>query len=188
MKKSIITIGGDPGSGKSSTAKGVAAALGYTHSSSGDLFRKMAADRGISVENINLTAEVQKEIDYEVDEWLQKMYLEQDNIVLDSRLAFHWMPKSFKVYLLLDEQTSAERIFSHIQREGRVSEGASSLDEVLRSIKSRAASEHKRYLSLYNVDPTDPHHFDVVINTNHNDLKTVTNMVLAAFEAWNVTT
>lgn len=187
MKKSIITIGGDLGSGKSSTAKAVAAALGYTHHSSGDAFRKMAEERGLSVEAINITAEEQKEIDYEVDEWLQKIYLENDNMVLDSRLAFHWMPKSFKVYLMLDEKTAAERIYSHIQKEGRVSEKASSVDEVLRSISSRSASEHKRYLSLYNVEATSHFNFDLVINTNHNDLKTVTNIVLAAYEAWSVT-
>ncbi len=70
MKKKIITIAGLPGSGKSSTAKGVAVALGYEHFSSGDLFRKIAAERGLTIEEINLVAEKQKEIDHQVDERL----------------------------------------------------------------------------------------------------------------------
>jgi hypothetical protein len=34
------------------------------------------------------------------------------------------------------------------------------------------------------VNPTDPLNFDVVFNTRHNGLKTVTAMTLAAFKAW----
>lgn len=182
MKKSIITISGSLGSGKSSTAKGVAAALGYRHFSSGDLFRKIAKERGLSIEAINLTAEQQTEIDYKVDELLQKMGREEDKLVIDSRLAWHWMSDSFKVFLTLDTATAAERIFMHIQEQGRVSENASSADEVKRSIESRAASERKRYYNLYQLDPTDPAHFDLVIDTKENDLKTVTAMVLDAYQ------
>src|SRR3989338_6655344 len=96
MKKHIITVTGFPGSGKSSTAKGVAFRLGYEHFSSGDIFRKMAAERGLSIEEINFTAEKQKEIDLEVDKLLVKMGKEKNNFVIDSRTAFHWIPDSFK--------------------------------------------------------------------------------------------
>ena len=83
MKKHIITIAGLPGSGKSSTAKAVALALGYEHFSSGDLFRKMAEDRGLSVEEINFAAEKQKEIDKEVDELLVKLGKEKTDLVIE---------------------------------------------------------------------------------------------------------
>ena len=58
------------------------------------------------------------------------------------------------------------------------------MQEVHKSIDRRFASEQKRYAGLYGVDATDPLNFDVVINTKHNDLKTVTAMVLAAYRAW----
>lgn len=180
--KDIITIAGTLGSGKSSTAKALAAALGFTHFSSGDLFRKIAEERGESIEAINLSAEVQKDIDYKVDELLRTMYAEQDGMVIDSRMAWHWMPDSFKVFLQLDTDTAAERIFSHMQESGRVSEAATSVDEVKASIERRLASEQKRYFDLYGVDPRDPSNYDLVIDTKHNDLKTVIAMVLEAFE------
>jgi len=116
MKKNIITISGFPGSGKSSTAKGLASALGYEHFSSGDLFRKMAAERGLSVEGINLAAEKSKEIDYAVDDLLQKMGREKNNIVVDSRTAFHWISNSFRVFLDLDPRTSGADILSDKKR------------------------------------------------------------------------
>lgn len=184
MKKQIITIAGALGSGKSSTAKGVAAALGYKHFSSGDLFRQIAAERGMSVEQINVTAEVQKDIDHQVDNLLQEMGKTADSIVLDSRTAWHWMPDSFKVFLALDKQAAAERIFADMQTKGRVSENASTVEEVLASIDRRFASEQKRYMDLYGINPTDPLNFDIVINTKFNDLKSVTAMVLAAYDAW----
>lgn len=184
MKKHIVTISGLPGSGKSSTAQGVAERLGYEHFSSGDLFRKMAAKRGISVEEINFTAEKQKEIDLEVDEWLRKMGREKSDIVIDSRIAFHWIPESFKVFLDLDTETAARRTFAHIQREGRKSQEASSLEELRKKTLQRVESEQKRYRALYGVDFTDKKQFDLVVDTAKNDLPAVVDIVTAAYQKW----
>lgn len=186
MKKQIITIAGSPGSGKSSTARAVAFGLGFRHFSSGDLFRKIAAERGESIEAMNISAEVQRDIDLRVDNLLQQMYASEEKIVIDSRMAWRWMPNSFKVFLMLDPQTAAERIFYHLQKEGRLSEDARSVQEVLKSIERRFASEQKRYAGLYGVNATDPLNFDIVINTKRNDLKTVTSVVLAAYRAWRM--
>lgn len=184
MKKEIITLAGSPGSGKSSTARAVAVELGFRHFSSGDLFRELAAARGESIEAMNISAEAQRDIDLQVDNLLREKYRMEDKLVIDSRMAWHWMPGSFKVFLLLDAATAAERIFIHLQQGGRVSEDAASVEEVRRSIDRRFASEQKRYAALYGVNPTDPLNFDVVFNTRHNDLQTVTAMVTAAYRAW----
>jgi CMP/dCMP kinase len=184
MRKKIITIAGSLGSGKSSTAKAVAAVLGFRHFSSGDLFRQIAAERGESIEAMNISAEVQRDIDLKVDRLLQDMYRTEEKLVIDSRMAWHWMPDSFKVFLVLDPNTAALRIFNHLQEEGRTSEDARSVEEVRNSIDRRFASEQRRYAGLYGVNPTDPSNFDIMINTRHNDLKTVTAIVLAAYQAW----
>jgi cytidylate kinase len=185
MKKEIITIAGSLGSGKSSTAKGIASALGYKHFSSGDLFRQIAQERGVSVEAINIAAEEQKDIDHRVDNLLQEMGKTESKIVLDSRTAWHWMPDSFKVFLVLDKDVAAERIFANVQAGERVSENGNSVDEIRESIERRFASEQKRYLDLYGINPTDPLNFDIIVNTKDNDLKTVTAIVLAAYKAWS---
>jgi cytidylate kinase len=185
MKKQIITIAGSPGSGKSSTARAIASALGFQHYSSGDLFRQLAAQRGESVEATNISAEIQRDIDLKVDALLQEMYRTEDKLVIDSRMAWHWMPASFKVFLLLDPDTAARRIFSHLQREGRISEDANSVEEVRKSIDRRFESEQKRYRALYGVNFTDPLNFDIVVDTKPNDLPTVTSMVTAAYGSWH---
>jgi len=89
MKRQIITIAGSLGSGKSSTARAVAAALGFRHFSSGDLFRQLAVERGESIEAMNISAEVQRDIDLKVDNLLQEMYRADEQLVIDSRMAWH---------------------------------------------------------------------------------------------------
>ncbi len=173
MKKQIITIAGSLGSGKSSTARAVASALGFRHFSSGDLFRRLAVERGESIEAMNISAEVQRDIDLKVDNLLQEMYRTDGKLVIDSRMAWHC-------------DTAAERIFNHLQEEGRMSEDATSVQEVRKSIDRRFASEQKRYAALYGVNATDPLNFDIVINTKHDDLKTVTAIVSAAYYAWRI--
>ena|ERR1700756_925915 len=184
MKRQIITIAGSPGSGKSSTARAIAAALGFRHFSSGDLFRRLALERGESIEAMNISAEVQRDIDLKVDDLLQEMYRTEDKLVIDSRMAWCWMPCSLRAFLVLDPDTAAERIFRHLQHEGRMSEDAQSVQEVRKSIDRRFTSEQKRYTALYGVDPTNPLNFDIVINTRRNDLNTVAGMVIAAYHAW----
>ena len=184
MKKQIITIAGLPGSGKSSTSKGVAAALGYEHFSSGDLFRKIAAERGLSIEEINFAAEKQKEIDHQVDEYLVKIGKEKERLVIDSRMAFHWIPDSFKIFLDLDLKVGAERTFEHIQKEGRTSQAGSSVEEVYENTVKRLESEQKRYANLYQIDVTDKSHFDLVIDTETHDLNGVIGIVIAAYKEW----
>ncbi|OGE82572.1 MAG: hypothetical protein A2846_00390 [Candidatus Doudnabacteria bacterium RIFCSPHIGHO2_01_FULL_49_9] len=183
-KKHIITIAGLPGSGKSSTAQGVATMLGYEHFSSGDLFRKMAAERGISVEEMNYAAEKQQQIDRDVDEMLVKMGKEKNNLVIDSRMAFHWMPRSFKVFLDLDLDTAAQRTLANIQKKGRVSQEGSSFEDVREKTAQRLVSEKKRYYNLYGVDVTDKKHFDLVIDTGKQDLQSVVSIVVEGYQKW----
>jgi len=184
MKRELITIAGSLGSGKSSTAKAVAEALGYRHFSSGDLFRTIADERGESVEATNISAEVQKDIDYQVDTLLQDMGRTENKLVIDSRMAWHWMPDSFKVFLALDIDSAAERVFQDVLKKSRVSEEGSSVADVRASIERRFASEQKRYFSLYGVQPTDPKNFDLVVETKDNDLKAVVDIVLKKYKQW----
>src|SRR5262249_52111651 len=159
-------------------AKRVAEILAYKHFSSDDLFRKIAAERGLSVSALNLTAEEQREIDYEVDRLLQNMGASERNIVIDSRLAFHWMPDSFKVFLKIDPASAAERKFAHMQSEGRVSEEGSTIEEVRADIEKRVASERKRYRALYDLDYTDESQFDLVVNTAEHPLEEVAQIIV----------
>lgn len=184
MKKNIITIAGSLGSGKTTTAKTIAQQLGYKHFSSGSIFRQIAAERNLSVEEINTTAELEKEIDHLTDKRIQELGESEDKLVIDSRLAWHWIPLSFKVFLSLDNETAARRIFAQIQQEGRDSESAESLEEVKRSITTRYKSELKRYMDLYGIDTTDTSPFDLVVDTKENNLEQTVEIILTQYNEW----
>lgn len=183
MKKEIITIAGALGGGKSSTAKLVATELGYRHFSSGDLFRQVAQERGVTIEQINKTAELEVSIDHDVDERLRRLG-EEEKLVIDSRLAYHWIPDSFKVYLNLDIQIAAERIFKQIKAEGRQSQHAESVQELIEQTASRKEDERRRYEHLYQLDVTDLTPFDLVLNTAEHDLNAVVQIVLEKYQGF----
>ncbi len=184
-KKHIITISGKPGSGKSTTSKGVARTLEYTHFSSGDFFRAIGKERGIDVFQTNMIAENEREIDYLVDDKLRQIGNEKDNLVIDSRMAWHWMPYSFKVYLDLDIVVAAERILSALDDVRMEAEDIpNNPREYAERLQNRLDSEIKRYSTLYNANPYDTSNYDLVIDTAKNNPAEVQSQILQAYSAW----
>jgi cytidylate kinase len=185
MKKEIITICGGLGSGKSSTAKEVAQVLGFKHFSSGDFFRQVGIELGLSVTETSKRAETDKKIDEMTDQKLRDMR-NAEKVVIDSRTAYHWIPESFKVYLDLSPDIAKERIFNSLKEDklrGQ-SEKASSSEEVLKKMTERFESEQKRYWDLYKIDNTDKSQFDLVIDTNKNNLEQVVDIILTEYKKW----
>lgn len=183
--KRIITIAGKPGSGKSTISKKLASILGYKHFSSGDLFRAIAREKNLSVDKINLLAESDPSIDKEVDQKLRTLGESEDEIVIDSRMAWYWIPHSFKVYLNLDLAIAADRIYN-AQNEERFKneEAAQSVTEYKEQLEKRLESEAKRYMALYQQDPYDTSHYDLVVDTYTNNPDQVIELVLAAYRTW----
>lgn len=184
-KKNIITIAGKPGSGKSTTSKMLATDLKFEHFSSGDLFRAIGKKRGIDVLATNKVAEDEKEIDYLVDERLRVLGTSSDNLVIDSRMAWHWMPYSFRVYLNLDLTIAATRIINNMDEERRAIEFIpDSIPKYALQLESRLQSEAKRYQSLYNVNPYDINNYDLVVDTGQFSIPEVEQMILESYQFW----
>ena len=184
QKKHIITIAGKPGSGKSTTANRVAEVLGFSRFSSGDFMREIAQKRGVTIDELNQIAKTEVSIDGEIDSSLKALN-KNDRLVIDSRLAFHWIPKSFKVYLELDVEESARRIFTDTN-ERRIESGerAATVGEIEDRIKERLESEIERYKKLYDVNPNDSSQFDLIINTTDSSPNSVADKIIAAYHVW----
>jgi len=185
MKKHIITIAGRPGSGKSTTAKAVAEQLGFQHFSSGDLFRAIAKERGIDVLQANLSAEENAEIDHAVDGRLREMGSAEDQLVVDSRMAWHWMPFSFKVFLDLELEVAAQRILDNMDKKRRTSEHIpDDPAEYAETLRRRLDSETRRYKSLYDADPYHMDNYDLVIDTATNNIEETIALVTQGYQTW----
>lgn len=185
IKKQIITISGFPGSGKSSTADLVAKKLGFERFSSGDFMRQIAVNQKISLNELSVLAENDNKVDESIDNAV-KAAGEKEKIVIDSRLAFHWIPNSFKVYLDLPLEIAKERISNNLKTNKfrMESEGQMNVDEIYEKIVSRLESERKRYQELYDVDHTDKNNFDLIIDTNKNNLEQVVDIIVSEYKNW----
>lgn len=187
-KKHIITIAGKLGSGKSSTAKKVAEILGYEHKSTGDFFRSIAKERGVSTVELNKLAETDMSIDKEADDRNVEIG-KMENIVLDSRLGFYFIPDSFKVFLEISPLIAARRILedkkSNINRGNETSNFFDTEEQILSSISERLLLEKNRYKDIYGIEDNSAHsNFDLVINTENIPLEEVSKKVVEEYNNW----
>jgi cytidylate kinase len=189
-KKHIITISGKPGSGKSSTADQVAELLGYNRYSSGDMVRNLLSREGLTLAEYNKQAANDHSLDEKIDQMLRGLRNKND-IVIDSRLGFYWLPESFKVYLDLDIQVATVRIFKDAMNNNmrtKAGEMADSLDTVSKQVQARMLNEQRRFKDMYGVDPYNTEHFDLVIDTSRHSPQTVALTIFDTYRRWLKTT
>lgn len=187
-KKHIITIAGSLGSGKSSTAKKVSELLNYKHFSTGDFMRSIADEKGVLLAELSKIAETNTSIDKMLDDRNIEIG-GKENIVLDSRLGFHFIPDSFKVFLELDSSVASERILhdkNFNPNRHKESDGAFDTRESIKEkINFRLDSERKRYKELYDIENHTSHNnFDLVINTDKISLEEVCKKVIEEYNNW----
>ena len=158
----IITISGKAGSGKSTIAKMLSKKLKLKHYSIGDIMRKMAAEKRMTLLELNKLAEKDKAIDFELDSRLKKLGKTEDNFVIDGRLTAFFIPHAdARIFLEANDKVRAQRIM----KDKRHHEKSKNLKEMLKSIETREKSEKKRYRKYYNVDYTDKKLYNCVIDT-----------------------
>lgn len=157
----------------------LAARLGLDHYSAGDFMRDMAAERGMTVLELSKDAESDPGVDLEIDRRSARLGTERTGFVIDSRLAWHFIPHSVKVFLDVDIAAAAERIFNA----RRATEGENiDLESTMRSTMARLASESTRYQRYYGIDYLEPDHYDIVIDTSGLGADEAVDRIVAALE------
>ncbi len=159
----IITISGDAGSGKSTVAGLVAKKLRFRHYSVGDFMRQIAKKRKLTLLQVSKLAETDTGIDEELDDMQTELGKTEDRFVLDSRLGWHFIPKSFKVFLKVDIKEAARRIFNDSKRKGV--EENKTLEATEENIRNRKVSELKRYREYYKINPYEEKNYGLIIDT-----------------------
>jgi len=176
----MISIAGDLGSGKSTIAKRLAELLEYKYFSTGTLFRQLAAERGMDALQLNYLSETDKSIDKYIDDNLRAINEGSDfRYILDSRMAWHFIPKSFKIYATVEPKIAAQRVLNDKTRFNEPD--AADLQERVDSLLERQNVENRRYKSMYGVDCDDLSNYDLVIDTSHHTVKELTAQILTAY-------
>lgn len=175
---SVITVTGDPGSGKTSLCRRLADD-GWSVATAGDLFREEAAKAEIGVTKLNDRPEASS-LDSRIDEWVATLGKGLGRVVIDGRMAWHFVPRSFKVLLRCDPETAARRVMGAV---GRKAESYGSLEECAESLKARQAAERGRFKRAYGVDFLDEGNYDLVIDTTLMTTEEAVSLLMDAMGA-----
>ena len=175
----IITISGMPGSGKSTIGKKLVEKYKLEYFNMGRMQRDIAKKRGLTPLQLNKLEETDPSIDKEVDDY-QKKLGKKDNILVDSRIGWHFIPNSIKIFLKVDLKEAVKRIIKH----GRDDEKYKDEREAEKSTKERLESEKKRYKEYYNIkDFTDRNNYDLYLDTTDLTLEEVFSKVVKFLES-----
>jgi cytidylate kinase len=154
----LLTVSGPAGSGKSTTAAGLAETLDLEHVSGGDIFRDLAAERGYTPVEFNELAEEDDRIDRDLDRRLYEIARDRDDVVLESRLA-GWLAGDFADFRLWLDAPLDVRAARIADREEK------SVERAREETRRREDSERKRYREYYDVPIEDLSIYDLVVNT-----------------------
>lgn len=176
----IITLSGMLGSGKSTIGKMLADRLGFTFYSTGSVQREIAKEYGVTTLELNEMCKTHPEIDKKIDSVFIELPTQGIDYVVDSRMAFHFIPLSFKVKLNIDVHVAAERVMQDTKRTSE--QKYTTPAEAENALRERRKLEVERFKRIYQVDIDNEFNFDYVIDTTHLTPEEVCNRILERFE------
>lgn len=154
----IVTVSGLHGTGKSTYAAKLAKGLKLRHVSAGILFRRIAKERQVSLEDFGNAALQDSSIDRLIDEETMKE-AEGGDVVIDGQLA-GWVLKEksdLRIYLTAPYDVRLERI---ARRDGL------ELDEAKRRTAQRERVQLERYRRHYGLNVQDKSIYHLVLDTS----------------------
>ncbi|MGH2667633.1 MAG: (d)CMP kinase, partial [bacterium] len=148
--------------------------LELEHVTAGMIFRGLAVENGMTLEQFGRHAEEHPEVDWELDRRMVRR-MRQGGVLVEGRLSA-WMAQregveAAKVWLKAPEDIRASRV---AQREGLTKEQA------LRANQVREKSESSRYMDIYGIDLADLSVYDAVIDSHDNDAESVARLIVDA--------
>lgn len=176
--KSIITLSGDIGSGKSSVAAELQKITAYDIIGTGKIQRSIAERRGLTTLELNKISETDRSIDDEIDNFVINLGKTSDHLIIDSRLAWHFIPSAFKVYLSVDAKVGAERVFSASRSDENNPSLAATLDNNLK----RQEFEDQRFYKLYGIHFRNHDNYDLVIDTSVSSPEDIARKIKDCFD------
>ncbi len=155
-----ITIFGLAGTGTSTVGKILAEHIGYKSLSTGDIFfRKKAKELGVTLSELHERAKIDPSIDRECDKEMERLGKVENDFVVESRLAWFFIPDSIKIKLDCDFEIRTKRL---AERDGL------SFDDAKKHIIEREKVDGDRYKKYYNISDTNADgHFNLTIDTTN---------------------
>ncbi len=171
----IISVSGLHGTGKSEIAKLIADRLGILYYSTGQMFRDLAKEKNMTLEEYTNYVEHHPDIDKELDNKVVNI-AKKGNIIIDSQLSGYILKSiaDFRIHLTCPLELRVKRMSERDK---------TSLEKKLKETTLREKSELERFKKLYNIDISDKNLiieiFDLVINTENLSIEEVLDKILS---------
>ena len=175
----IITISGKPCTGKSTMAEIFVKKYGFERVYAGAIFKSIARDMGIDIVDLAKSDKV-LEIDHRVDDELKSIYNSRfnENLLIESRTAWSFMPNAFNVFIDVSDEVMAERLFKSDRSE---LERGSSMDDAKNKVMSRYNIDVARYKKLYNIDCSDLNNYDLIVDNSNLTPEETADLIYAEY-------
>jgi cytidylate kinase len=169
-----ITISGLSGSGTTTVARLVSKHLGMKMLSAGEIFREIAKENRLSVEDFCRRAENSQDFDRWIDEKQVEEAIKRDNVVVEGRLSGFFIPDAdLKVWLKAPLEIRAKRI---AHRENIT------VEEAVSPTKTREQSEYMRYQKYYHLNLDDLSVYDLIIESSKWKENAIVAIIINAVE------
>jgi len=183
MVKLDITITGDLGSGKSTVAKALCQMLNFKYFSTGGIQRQIGREQGMNTLELNYFAEKNLDIDKYIDDFVIRLNDEEESFAIDSRMAWHFIRNSFKIYLTVNPIVAAKRVMADCHRDSE--QVMEDVYEKSLNLLERRAAEDKRFKSIYGVDCGDLNNYDLVVDTTNSSVEDISKLIVRQFTAFS---
>lgn len=155
---SKITLSGFAGTGKSTIGKLLADELSFKFISVGNYSRKFALEEyGMTINEFQGLLLEKPELDNIIDSKFKDYCQNNDSLVIDYRLGFHFVKNAFNVLLMVCDEESVRRVSLSKRNDEDISRSA---------IENRNKQMKERFINNYGVDFTDESNYDIVIDTS----------------------
>ncbi len=175
----LITLSGMLGSGKSTIAKELTKRLGFCYYATGNAQREIAQSRGLTTLELNRLAQTDPSIDKQIDSVFKTRSYKNEHYIVDSRLAFFFLPDSMKIKFNIDPKEAGRRVFHDQERTGEKKYETEA--EATEALLERRHLERERFLKKYHVDIDNDENFDLVIDTTDKTPTEVCDRIISHF-------
>ena len=177
-----ISISWPAGSWKSSVIKEIVARTWFATADVGQIYRKQAAEMGMTISEFNDYLDNNLEEDLNMEKRFQELVENSEkDIIVSWRLWFKFIKDLVSIWLDVSPEEWAKRIMSDTGRGWQEKKNAS-LEDVIKTNKERMERVKDRLKLLYWVDFMDKSNYTKVIDTTGKSFEEVVEEIMEYIE------